>query len=51
MISSGQVHLQIRKPEMRQVPNVNRRLDDQTAIAAEETRHEYRAVEGEYKSS
>jgi hypothetical protein len=34
MSSSGQAHLQIRKPEMRQVPNVNRRLDDQEAQGA-----------------
>jgi hypothetical protein len=28
MSSSGQVHLQTRVPEMRQVPKANRRLDD-----------------------
>jgi len=28
MSTSGQVHLQTREPEMRQVPNANRRLDD-----------------------
>ena len=28
MSSSGQVHFQIREPEMRQVPNANRRLDE-----------------------
>ncbi len=28
MSSSQQVHLQTREPEMRQVPNANRRLDD-----------------------
>jgi hypothetical protein len=28
MSSSGQVRFQIREPEMRQVPNANRRLDE-----------------------
>jgi hypothetical protein len=37
-MSSGQVHLQIRKSEMRQAPNVNRRLDDHVLRALNKIR-------------
>ncbi len=38
MSSSGQVHLPTREPEMRQVPNANRRLDDHVLRALNKIR-------------
>ncbi len=38
MSSSGQVQPQIREPEMRQVPNANRRLDDHVLRALNKIR-------------
>ena len=38
MSSSGQVPLQTRVPEMRQLPNVNRRLDDHVLRALNKIR-------------
>ncbi|HXL25735.1 MAG TPA: hypothetical protein VN952_03600 [Chthoniobacterales bacterium] len=38
MSSSGQVPIQTREPEMRQVPNANRRLDDHVLRALNKIR-------------
>jgi len=38
MSSSGQVHVQTQEPEMRQVPNANRRLDDHVLRALNKIR-------------
>ena len=45
MSSSGQVPVQTREPEMRQVPNANRRLDDHVLRALNKIRRPSTAEE------